>query len=93
MDYEQIIYIVTYFFIYSFFGWVLESVAKTISQKKLVNSGFLYGPFCPIYGIGAVRNGTNTKIFSGTLYCYIHCQLFYIFCMGIFCWLAIRKII
>lgn len=43
-----------YFFIYSFIGWVLESVYKTIYEKKLVNSGFLYGPFCPIYGLGAL---------------------------------------
>lgn len=40
--------------IYSFLGWLLESVVKTYAQKKIVNSGFLYGPFCPIYGIGAL---------------------------------------
>ena len=54
MDIQQIIYLIAFFFIYSFLGWMLESVTKTISQKKLVNSGFLYGPFCPIYGIAAV---------------------------------------
>ena len=43
-----------YFIIYSFFGWILESVFKTIVSKKMVNSGFLHGPFCPIYGIGAI---------------------------------------
>lgn len=42
------------FIVYSFFGWILESVVKTVVQKKFVNSGFLYGPFCPIYGFGAV---------------------------------------
>lgn len=50
----EIIKIVMYFIIYSFFGWVMESVLKTIDQKKPVNSGFLYGPFCPIYGFGAI---------------------------------------
>lgn len=44
----------SYFFIYSFFGWILESVYKTIYEKKWVNSGFLYGPLCPIYGTGAI---------------------------------------
>ena len=32
----------------------LESVYKTIYEKKWVNSGFLYGPLCPIYGTGAI---------------------------------------
>lgn len=43
-----------YFAIYSFLGWCLESIYKTILEKKPVNSGFLYGPFCPIYGFGAI---------------------------------------
>lgn len=46
--------ILTYFIIYSFLGWVMESVVRTISEKKLINTGFLHGPFCPIYGIGAI---------------------------------------
>lgn len=49
----QILKLLLYFIIYSFFGWVIESVFKTILEKKWVNSGFLYGPFCPIYGFGA----------------------------------------
>ena len=46
--------IIFYFIIYSFLGWCLESIYKTIILRKLTNSGFLYGPFCPMYGIGAV---------------------------------------
>lgn len=46
--------LITYFIVYSFLGWVLESVFKTIALRKPVNSGFLYGPFCPIYGFGAI---------------------------------------
>lgn len=53
-DYLYLIKIIAYFIIYSFFGWVMESVLKTYLQKKPVNSGFLYGPFCPIYGFGAI---------------------------------------
>lgn len=62
---EKVLYIIAYFFVYSFIGWCLESIYKTILQKKLVNSGFLVGPFCPIYGFGALimylslRNLTN----------------------------------
>lgn len=43
-----------YYAIYSFLGWCVESIYKTILEKKFINSGFLYGPFCPIYGFGAV---------------------------------------
>lgn len=50
---KAILNILAYFIIYSFFGWMMESIFKTILQKKIVNSGFLYGPFCPIYGLGA----------------------------------------
>ena len=46
--------LMSYFIIYSFLGWVVESIFKTICTKKPVNSGFLYGPFCPIYGFGAL---------------------------------------
>ena len=45
--------ILTYFIIYSFLGWVMESVFRSIIEKKLINTGFLRGPFCPIYGFGA----------------------------------------
>ena len=53
-NYIDIIKIIMYFIVYSFFGWIMESVLKTVIQKKPVNSGFLYGPFCPIYGFGAI---------------------------------------
>ncbi len=46
--------ILLYFAIYSFLGWCVESIYKSILDKKLVNSGFLYGPFCPIYAFGAI---------------------------------------
>lgn len=43
-----------YIIIYSVLGWILESVYKTFLERKLVNSGFLKGPVCPIYGFGAL---------------------------------------
>lgn len=42
-----------YFFLYSFFGWVGETIYCSIGEKKFVNRGFLAGPMCPIYGTGA----------------------------------------
>ncbi len=42
------------FFIYSFLGWCLEVACKLVSDHKFVNRGFLIGPYCPIYGHGAL---------------------------------------
>ncbi|MBP3256223.1 MAG: putative ABC transporter permease [Clostridia bacterium] len=54
MNTDIILYFIAYFILYSFAGWLLESVSKSVMEKKLVNSGFLTGPLCPIYGFGAV---------------------------------------
>lgn len=42
------------FIIYSMIGWLVESTYMSICNKKLTNRGFGIGPFCPIYGFGAV---------------------------------------
>ena len=39
---------------YSVLGWIVESAYMSICNKKLTNRGFSFGPFCPIYGWGAV---------------------------------------
>ncbi|MGL5346231.1 MAG: putative ABC transporter permease [Peptostreptococcaceae bacterium] len=51
---KSMVEIVIYFFIYSFFGWICESIYCSIGNKKLINRGFLNGPICPIYGFGAL---------------------------------------
>lgn len=42
------------FMIYSVAGWMLEVTCKLIDYKRFVNRGFLIGPYCPIYGFGAI---------------------------------------
>ena len=42
------------FMIYSFIGWCLEVFGKLIEKKRFINRGFLIGPYCPIYGFGAL---------------------------------------
>lgn len=42
------------FIIYSFMGWIYESIVMTLWNGKWDNRGFLFGPLCPIYGIGAL---------------------------------------
>lgn len=42
-----------YFTLYSFLGWVCESIYCSVPAGHIVPRGFLYGPVCPIYGFGA----------------------------------------
>ena len=42
------------FLIYSILGWVYEVIGMLLVDHKLVNRGFLIGPYCPIYGCGAL---------------------------------------
>ncbi len=46
--------ILIFFYLYSFLGWLYESTLYTVRQRKFVNRGFLNGPYCPIYGSGAI---------------------------------------
>jgi uncharacterized membrane protein len=46
----------------SFIGWVWECIYYAIKFKRWVNSGFMFGPVCPIYGVGVA---TSTALFCG----------------------------
>ena len=50
---NKLIELMIYFILYSVLGWVMESIFRSICERKVINTGFLKGPFCPIYGIGA----------------------------------------
>jgi uncharacterized membrane protein len=69
------------FFIYACIGWCMEVTLKFIQYRRFINRGFLIGPYCPIYGWGAVavtvlvggmigREGTISEIFwAGYVLC------------------------
>lgn len=42
------------FFIFSFVGWIFETVFCSLHDGFYQNRGFLFGPVCPIYGLGAM---------------------------------------
>ena len=47
----------TYFLLfisYDFLGWCMEVGCKYVQFGKFINRGFLIGPYCPIYGWGAI---------------------------------------
>ncbi|OTP23486.1 MULTISPECIES: putative ABC transporter permease [Enterococcus] len=48
----EFIRVVLLFFIYSFVGWLWETVYCSIKAKHFVYRGFLVGPITPIYGFG-----------------------------------------
>ncbi len=42
------------FFTYAIVGKIWEVILFLAVQQEFVNSGFLHGPWCPIYGVGGV---------------------------------------
>ncbi len=43
-----------FFYIYCFFGWIIESTYVSVCTGNWVNRGFMRGPVIPVYGTGAV---------------------------------------
>ena len=43
-----------YFIVYSVLGWLMETIYCSVLERRLVPRGFLYGPLCPIYGVGVL---------------------------------------
>lgn len=46
--------VVMWFLAYSMMGWLVESIYMSFCNHKITNRGFAKGPFCPIYGFGAL---------------------------------------
>ena len=46
--------VVMWFLTYSMMGWLVESIYMSFCNHKITNRGFAKGPFCPIYGFGAL---------------------------------------
>ena len=42
------------FFVYSFIGWLVGTVIAAYRRHRFIDVGFLYGPYCPSYGICGV---------------------------------------
>lgn len=51
---RDLYHVVLWFLTYSILGWIVESIYISICNKKWTNRGFSKGPFCPIYGVGAL---------------------------------------
>ena len=42
------------FFIFCNYGWIQESIIESLYHKRVINRGFLKGPYIPIYGCGGL---------------------------------------
>ena len=56
-----------YFILFSVMGWIYESIFCTIKNHHWANRGFLFGPLCPIYGVGAVACVMVCDVWFGPL--------------------------
>ena len=53
------------FLIYSFVGWILETIFAITKQRKIINRGLINGPFCTVYGFTGVLITVTLKDLSG----------------------------
>lgn len=56
------------FYFYCFVGWCIESTYVSLMSRKLVNRGFMRGPFLPLYGSGAVMMLLVSSPFQDNLF-------------------------
>lgn len=50
----SVVSLIMMFFIFSCFGWTWELLYYFLMKGKLINRGFLHGPWLPIYGFGGL---------------------------------------
>lgn len=53
------------FLIYSFVGWILETIFAITKQRKIINRGLINGSFCTVYGFTGVLITVALKDLSG----------------------------
>ena len=75
---EEVLSLVLYFLIYSVLGYFIEITLCSLTEKKLVNRGFLFGPWIPVYGFGmllvlgatfSVKENFTLTFLTSTLVC------------------------
>src|SRR3989339_249483 len=46
--------IILEFFLFGFIGWVIDSMYRSLREKRWINAGYFKGPICPVYGFGGL---------------------------------------
>jgi uncharacterized membrane protein len=60
-------YYINEFVVFSFLGWVYETIFCTVRKHHWQNRGFLFGPVCPIYGTCVVLGDLLFRMISRQL--------------------------
>lgn len=64
------------FLIYSFIGWIIEAAMGTIKNRSFINRGFSTGPFCLVYGAGAIlMTVTLTELLDNFFLLFVSCAI------------------
>lgn len=64
------------FLIYSFLGWIIETIVGTIKNRTFINRGFSTGPFCLVYGFTAVLMTLTTEdLLDNTFFLLLGCGI------------------
>ena len=70
--------LLSYFFTYSFLGWILETAFCVLTLGVFNKRGFLYGPLCPMYGFAAIIMIQMLKnVKTNTLGKFAICMIFF----------------
>ena len=65
-----------FYMVYSFLGWVGETVVATVRGRRFANRGVAAGPFCFVYGIAAVLMAVGfADLRSRPVYLFVACML------------------
>lgn len=73
------------FYIFCLAGWIWESLYISIKNKKIVNRGFLNGPYIPIYGFGGISVYLFLQKYSTTLFDINSLYIYFYGCMFATC--------
>lgn len=72
---ERLCYLFLIFLTGCFVGWVYEEIFYWITEGMLRNRGILYGPWLPIYGIGALGIYAMKPLKRNPILLFILCAL------------------
>jgi uncharacterized membrane protein len=67
MTHYAMVHWLFFFYIYCFLGWCFESAYVSLKSRKLVNRGFMRGPFLPLYGSGAIMMYVVSRPFQDNI--------------------------